>query len=153
MSTATLSPPLVRGGPLGRTPVGRHGRTAPVTVAVPVLELVAARPEAPPVRLTRRGRLTVTVTLLVLALAVGLLSLRAAAPAGGGADSAAATSQTAGTAATSTLTVAPGDTLWAIAVRVDPHSDPRAVVERLRELNGLASTQLRAGEELVVPTG
>lgn len=153
MSTAILSPPLVREAALGRAPARRHGRTAPLSPVVPVLELVAARPDAPPLRLTRRGRLTVTLTLLVLALAVGLLGLLAAAAVGGAEDGAAATSQTAGTATTSTVTVAPGDTLWAIAERVDPHSDPRAVVERLRELNGLTTAQLRAGEELIVPTG
>lgn len=146
MSSATISP-LVRGAPLGRAPARRHGRTAPLSPVVPVLEFVAARPDAPPLRLTRRGRLTVTLTLLVLALAVGLLGLQAAGAVG------VAGGSTSTIPVISTVTVAPGDTLWAIAERVDPHSDPRAVVERLRELNGLTTAQLRAGEELIVPTG
>jgi LysM repeat protein len=99
------------------------------------------------VRLTRRGRLAVTLALLVMASAVGLLSVQAAAVVG------VAGGITSTIPVTSTVTVAPGDTLWAIAERVDPHSDPRAVVEALRELNGLATAQLRAGQELVVPTG
>ena len=51
--------------------------------------------------------------------------------------------------------VAPGDTLWAIAVRVDPQADPRNVVEQLVELNpGAVSPQgvLRSGQVLVLPS-
>ncbi|MDQ2678490.1 MAG: LysM peptidoglycan-binding domain-containing protein [Actinomycetota bacterium] len=50
--------------------------------------------------------------------------------------------------------VAPGDTLWGIAGRVDPQADPRDVVEQLVELNpGAVSPQgvLRSGQVLVLP--
>jgi nucleoid-associated protein YgaU len=44
-----------------------------------------------------------------------------------------------------------GDTLWAIAGRVDPDRDPRAVVEQLMELNGLQSPTLLPGQTLRLP--
>ena len=53
-----------------------------------------------------------------------------------------------------TYQVAPGDTLWAIADRLAPESDPRDVVQQLVELNpGAVSPQgvLRAGEVLTLP--
>jgi nucleoid-associated protein YgaU len=43
--------------------------------------------------------------------------------------------------ARSVYVVQPGDTLWAIAHKVDPHADPRDVVDRLVELNGAAALQ------------
>ncbi len=55
-----------------------------------------------------------------------------------------------------TYQVAPGDTLWAIAGRLAPESDPRDVVQQLVELNpGAVSSQgvLHAGEVLVLPQG
>jgi len=42
--------------------------------------------------------------------------------------------------------VQPGDTLWSIAHRVEPHADPRDVVDRLVELNG--SGALQPGQRL-----
>jgi LysM repeat protein len=39
---------------------------------------------------------------------------------------------------TGPVTVRPGDTLWSIAERVAPGTDPRAEVAELRRLNGLA---------------
>ena len=106
-----------------------------------------ARPErgAPPVRLTRRGRLFVLVALLGLAL--GLLVV-AMAPA-------TATSvhpQTQGSAGVAErVTVRPGDTLWAIAERVRPDADPRATIARIKDMNGLTSGAAQAGQVLLVP--
>ncbi len=45
--------------------------------------------------------------------------------------------------------VAPGDTLWSVAVELRPESDPRVTVDRLARLNGGA--ELRAGASLLVP--
>ncbi|HNQ99670.1 MAG TPA: LysM peptidoglycan-binding domain-containing protein, partial [Trueperaceae bacterium] len=52
-----------------------------------------------------------------------------------------------GTAAASakTITVQPGDSLWALARRFD------TTVAELRELNGLSSDALRPGQVLTVP--
>ncbi|HEY6317129.1 MAG TPA: LysM domain-containing protein [Acidimicrobiia bacterium] len=48
-----------------------------------------------------------------------------------------------------TIVVRPGDTLWAIAERIDPGADPRPVVDELVTLNG--SAQLQPGETLRAP--
>ena len=37
--------------------------------------------------------------------------------------------------------VQPGDTVWTIARKLDPNGDPRAVVDRIVELNGGAALQ------------
>lgn len=52
-------------------------------------------------------------------------------------------------AASVTVVVQPGDTLWAIATELDPTADPRVLVDRLTDLVG--STVLEPGQELVVP--
>jgi LysM repeat protein len=49
-------------------------------------------------------------------------------------------------------TVAPSDTLWSIAQATAPGADPRATVEVLRALNGLADDHvLQVGEVLQIP--
>ncbi|HEX6236135.1 MAG TPA: LysM domain-containing protein [Acidimicrobiales bacterium] len=47
-----------------------------------------------------------------------------------------------------TYVVQPGDTLWTIARRIAPDSDPRPVVDALRSANGGA--ELGVGQELVL---
>ncbi|MCI2421861.1 LysM peptidoglycan-binding domain-containing protein [Saccharopolyspora sp. K220] len=54
---------------------------------------------------------------------------------------------------TAVVEVHAGDTLWEIAGRVAPDSDPRAVVARIVELNGLDKTAVEAGRLLLVPSG
>jgi LysM repeat protein len=44
-----------------------------------------------------------------------------------------------------------GDTLWSIAERVSPDSDPREVSADLMALNGLGSPALEVGQQLRVP--
>ncbi|PXY19568.1 LysM peptidoglycan-binding domain-containing protein [Prauserella muralis] len=56
-------------------------------------------------------------------------------------------------ASTAVVSVAPGDTLWDVAERSAPDSDPQAVVERIQELNGLTGADVRPGTPLVVPAG
>jgi LysM repeat protein len=51
------------------------------------------------------------------------------------------------------VTVQPGDTLWDIARRVAPRSDPRLEVARLMERNGLVTAVVRPGQRLVIPPG
>jgi nucleoid-associated protein YgaU len=47
-----------------------------------------------------------------------------------------------------TYVVKPGDTLWSIAVAIAPDTDPRPVVDALREANG--GPDLQVGERLVI---
>ncbi len=100
----------------------------------------STRPTSRSVHLTRRGR--VVLVLLVAALAFMAFSLgRVASQAG--------TEPTG--PATRAVTVQPGQTLWEIAVAVAPNDDPRATVDRIRELNHMSTEVLQAGQQLVVP--
>ncbi|HKR49561.1 MAG TPA: LysM peptidoglycan-binding domain-containing protein [Pseudonocardiaceae bacterium] len=49
--------------------------------------------------------------------------------------------------------VGAGETVWDVARRVAPKSDQRAVVERIRQLNGMAGSALMPGQQLQVPDG
>ena len=51
----------------------------------------------------------------------------------------------------SQVVVQPGETLWGIAVKVDPAADPRAVISEIEELNALSSTAIKVGQVLWVP--
>ena len=92
--------------------------------------------------LNRRGRLARTLVVLSLAIV-------AASVAGGqaGAD-------TTKTQVTSshfiTVTVAPGDTVWSLANRVDSRN-PGALVASIIEINGLGNGDLTAGQKIRIP--
>src|SRR3954451_15031575 len=95
------------------------------------------------VRLTRRGR-----AVVVVALTGGLLggALSVANASFAGADR--------GAPATPQLRhvmVRSGDTLWEIAAKAAPGADPRAMVQRITDLNGLAERPLVPGQQLVLP--
>lgn len=116
-------------------------------LARPASRTSAAR-AATPVRLTPRGRLVVRllVGVVVTLLAFVLLSL------GQGAVVAAMTDAPASTA-THSVVVRSGETLWQIAARELPGTDPRDGISRIRTLNGMAPTDsLLAGETLAIPT-
>jgi len=101
---------------------------------------LTVQPSARPLRLTRRG-LVVAVLLTVLVAASLLLVARLSAGSAPG---------TPALPAGSTITVQPGDTLWSIAQRAEPHSDPRLVVDQLRKANHLDSVVLSPGQTLKV---
>jgi predicted Zn-dependent protease len=66
-----------------------------------------------------------------------------------------ATSESTGSVPQHTVQVQvhPGETLWGIAERLAPNDQPAAVVDRIRQLNGLAAAdQLYPGELLQVPS-
>ena len=90
------------------------------------------------IRLTRRGR----VLLLVLAA----IAVYAAFGLGRASAGAVHTPPHA-----STVVVHPGESLWSIAVREFPNSDPRDVVGELKSLNHLSSADLAAGQKLRLP--
>lgn len=52
---------------------------------------------------------------------------------------------------TAVVRVGAGETVWDVAARVAPRSDQRAVVERIRQLNGLVGTAVRPDQQLHVP--
>lgn len=54
--------------------------------------------------------------------------------------------------AQSIVTVAPGDSLWSVATRSMPDTDPRSAVRELRVVNNLKGTALTPGQKLVVPS-
>lgn len=95
---------------------------------------------APGMRLTRRGRAVVTTLAVVAATFLTFASQQAFAGQGGGAVH------------VDTRTVVAGETLWEIAREYSrPGQDIRDVVDELAELNGLRTSALRAGQELLVP--
>ena len=99
-------------------------------------------PVARPVRLTQRGRVVVLlalVTLLLAAFSLGRVGSKAA-PAG-----------TASEPRVAQTVVHQGESLWAVAKRVAPGHDPRAVVDQIADLNDLSSDALRAGQLLTIP--
>ena len=94
-----------------------------------------------PLRLTRRGRLTLLAVFLDLALAV--MSLL------GGHS--AATDEAGAPVATRTVVVGEGDTLWGIASEVAEPGGVREMVHYLQELNALPSPSLALGQKISVP--
>ncbi len=100
-----------------------------------------ARSGAARLRLTRRGRgvlLSLVCTpLVVVALVVGI-------NAGGATASSSATPLT-------SVTVSSGESLWQLAHRIAPNSDPRDVVSDIMSVNQLATSDLFPGERLEIP--
>ena len=116
---------------------GSRAARAPRTASV-------AAPAAAGMRLTRRGRLLVSgLALLVLVAAAVLLS--------GGATARAGTDRAAASTAAERVTVRPGETLWQIAERVAPDTDPRETIAEILDLNGLQTAEVRAGTALTLP--
>jgi len=99
-----------------------------------------------PLRLTRRGRLVAMLGVLLASLLSALVFVLAMGPANGRS----AAPARAGSAPT--VTVQPGDTLWAIASRVAPKADPRVTVQQIIDRNGLAGASVQAGQVLVLPS-
>ncbi len=109
----------------------------------------AARPAPlPPLRLTRRGKLVLIGFPLVL-LAALLLSLagffNSPAKASDSLEDLAVTPAV-------TVTVQPGESLWAIAGSVAPDRDARDVVADIVQLNNLTAGAVLPGQQLYVPT-
>lgn len=106
-------------------------------------------------RLTRRGRLvkrclgwcgvTTTAAVVIMSLVLGISAVIApGAQAGDG---------SAGVSSHETVTVAPGESLWSLAVQHQPGRDPRQVVADIERLNGLpAGSLLQVGTQLQVPS-
>jgi hypothetical protein len=94
------------------------------------------------IRLTRRGRLLLVLVLMALLVLAGFTLGRGSSLAAGSSHAGARHS----------VVVEPGETLWSVAVRIAPHEDPRLVVADIESLNHLSSTNVEAGQQLLVPT-
>jgi hypothetical protein len=131
-------------------PINAGHRTSPTSPApLGVSAAVSSgRPKQPPLRLTRRGRFVVFGVPLIL-LAALILSfsgfLNAPAKAADSADQLSLTP-------TVTVTVQPGESLWAIAGSVAPERDPRDVVADIVQLNNLDAARVMPGQQLFVPS-
>ncbi len=100
-------------------------------------------------RLTRRGRTVVLLTLVTLMVAAFSLGRVGSQASPTGATPPHATTKH----VMSQTVVQPGESLWAVAKRVAPGHDPRAVIDQLADLNHLESSTLQAGQLLIVPAG
>jgi LysM repeat protein len=96
-----------------------------------------------PLRITRRGRI-VLGALVAGPLVAGILMASVNAPAAAGDSPSSATF--------ATVTVTAGESLWSIAQRVAPESDPREVVGELERFNGLEDSAVLPGQTLAIPS-
>ena len=93
-------------------------------------------------KLTRRGRLALTLLTAAVLAGAGVVGAQTALAGDG-----AAAPQT------EVVIVQPGETLWSIAGEAVPGADRRDVIIDIQQLNGLSSSQVVAGQTLVVPAG
>lgn len=100
-------------------------------------------------QLTRRGRAVrsfcLFVTILLVSLGIGRAVLTSLT------DSFHVVRQNTPVSG-ATVVVVDGDSLWDIARRTSPESDPRAVVSDIRVLNNLSSNLIYPGQVLTVPS-
>jgi hypothetical protein len=130
------------------TPRVRAPRLAAQTAHASRPAVPRARVAAPPVRLTRRGRIVVSVLVLaVLIVAALLISLLAS----GGAQATNHGQARAGYQGMREVVVRPGQTLWSIAAAAEPTADTRIVVQEIMTANALTSTNISAGQLIWVP--
>lgn len=144
MSIATLSP--------GRTRTHTHTRSRSRSLSRSVnpsdsrsrhlYAVPAPRPTRSGLRLTRRGRIVLFLAALAAIVLLGVTL----------GDSTVATGQSGTPAATQTITVKAGETLWQIATAANPSGDIRQTVDDIMKLNSLPSAAgLQMGREIAVP--
>jgi hypothetical protein len=105
----------------------------------------------PTLRITRRGRV-VLGAVLALPVAAVLVSMAVnSIPAAASSASSAAVSSGAASSEFDFVTVGEGESLWSVAERVAPASDPRDVIADIERLNGLESSVVAAGQSLAIP--
>ncbi len=113
--------------------------TAPAALAIPRAAVRTSRPASSGVRLTARGRRVVALlALLPVVVAFLLLGTRLAQ-----AETAVPT--------TAVVKIEAGQSLWDVAVAIAPNQDPRRTIWTIRALNGLDSSEVQAGQALIVP--
>ena len=105
----------------------------------PVISGQVLRPAQPGIKLTVRGRRLVALLALLPIVAAFLLI---------GTHSAQAETAM---PATAIIKIEAGQTLWDVAVAIAPNEDPRATIWTIKALNGLETSEVQAGQALVVP--
>ncbi len=101
----------------------------------------------PHLRLTKRGRAVfTTLAAFPLVIAAFVFALN------GGAASASLESSVQPGVEYTYVTIAAGESLWAIAEDVAPTADPREVVNDILAFNGMSSAELVPGQRLALPT-
>ena len=99
----------------------------------------SVRPAQTGMKLTVRGRRVVALlALLPIALTFLLIGTRAAQ-----ADASGPT--------TAVVKVEAGQSLWDVAVAIAPDEDPRSTIWTIKALNGLETSEVQAGQALIVP--
>jgi hypothetical protein len=99
----------------------------------------SVRPAQTGLKLTVRGRRVVALlALLPIVLAFLLIGTRAAQ-----ADASGPT--------TAVVKVEAGQSLWDVAVAIAPNEDPRSTIWTIKALNGLETSEVQAGQALIVP--
>ena len=110
-----------------------------------------AQPARTRVRLTRRGRIVVagllTASMVLVAALAWLAGTAKADAAGSGVPSSAVYHSL------RSVIVLPGQSLWSIATRYEPGSDPRNVIQEIIDLNALSGTSVQPGQQLWLPRG
>lgn len=129
---------------------GRRTRISPGTTSPALLRVVpdptpTIQPSSvrrPSLRLTRRGHVVLFAVscLALFGIVLGSGAVADASVEGGAAP------------VTATVVVAQGDSLWSIARSLSNDQDPREMVQRIRELNGIGDWPIVPGQRLVVPT-
>ena len=90
-------------------------------------------------KLTVRGRRVVALlALLPIVIAFVLIGTRAAQADQTGPS-------------TAVVKVETGQSLWDVAVAIAPNEDPRSTIWTIKALNGLDSSEVQAGQALIVP--
>jgi hypothetical protein len=102
---------------------------------------------APPLRLTRRGRIVVAVAAALLVTIISLLAAGVAQATSHGSSPRMARQNLV------QVVVRPGQTLWSVAEGADPGQDTRVVVQQIVDLNSLGGPTVQAGQQLWVPRG
>ena len=105
------------------------------------------RAAAPPLRLTRRGRIVVAVAAALLVTIISLLAAGVAQATNHPPSPRVARQNLV------QVVVRPGQTLWSVAESADPDQDTRVVVRQIADLNSLSGPTVQAGRQLWVPRG
>lgn len=102
---------------------------------------VRTKAAQPALQLTRRGRLLLVLmaaTLLVVVFSLGRAT--------------AAADPTGARVVRPSVVMHSGETLWQVARRIAPRTDPRVTVERILQLNDLrGADQVRPGQQIILP--